>query len=183
MCWKFKRGSAHVVNSQWFFFFNPEKMFEMVCFTCNHLRVILSGLPLQWNLSFCDSCFMRGVLLLDFPGLGPEICFLNSFSQAHGSRSLLGLKNSLIVKFSFGTLSLWVCSMPCFIARSVICSKRFFFLMYPYLFSCFVTFSGLNLVFSLPLNHNSLCFLSDWNNESQSFKGRTDVGWNQEVIA
>lgn len=109
------------------FFFNPEKMFEMVCFTCNHLRVILSGLPLQWNLSFCDSCFMRGVLLLDFPGLGPEICFLNPFSQAHGSRSLLGLKNSLIVKFSFGTLSLWVCSMPCFIARSVICSKRFFF--------------------------------------------------------
>ena len=109
------------------FFFHPEKMFEMVCFTCNHLRVILSGLSFQWNLSFSDSCFLRGVLLLDFPGLGPKICFLHPFSQGHGSRNLLGLENSLIVKFSFSTLPLWVSSMSCFIARSVICSKRFFF--------------------------------------------------------
>lgn len=109
------------------FFFHPEKMFEMcVLLATNHLRVILSGLPFQWSLSFCDSCFMRGVLLLHFSGLGPEICFLYPFSQGHGSRSLLGLKNSLTVKFSFSTLSLWVYSMPCFIARSVICSKRFF---------------------------------------------------------
>ena len=97
-----------------------------VLLATNHLRVLLSGLPFQWNLSFCDSCFVRGVLLLHFSGLGPEICFLYPFSQGHGSRSLLGLKNSLPVKFSFSTLSLWVYSMPCFIARSVICSKRFF---------------------------------------------------------
>lgn len=127
MCWKFKCGSAHVVNSQGRFFSSTQRKCLRWCvlLATNHLRVVLSGLPFQWSLSFCDSCFMRGVLLLHFSGLGPEICFLYPFSQAHGSRSLLGLKNSLTVKFSFSTLSLWVYSMPCFIARSVICSKRF----------------------------------------------------------
>ena len=158
------------------FFFHTEKMFEMVCFICNHLGGILSDFPFQWNLSCYDSCFRRvESFLLDFPlWLGPEICLLHPSPQDHGSRSLLGLENSL--KSSL-CLALWVSRMPCFIDRSIMCSKRFSKIFFPDLFSCFIKFSGLNQDFSFPLYHKSLCLLCDWINEFQHFWGRTDGVW------